>query len=180
VGLSPVDARRTQEAAEHIGQHATVAVVVRFTMGVEPYAGNIGQPACCCSAMGRRVLHGRRARRRPARLRLPGLRPGPTGPAGTVSSALVGQASVPTLVPLMRQLGGAAGGGVHRHTAHKSGRVNLWQAGLGPSKRPTARALDPPELPCCGSAPPESNRRPQPHHRCAGGSQGRAAPHVPT
>jgi hypothetical protein len=30
------------------------------------------------------------------------------------------------------------------------------------------------------SPPPESNRRPHPYHRCAGGSRRRAAPHVPT
>jgi hypothetical protein len=29
------------------------------------------------------------------------------------------------------------------------------------------------------SPPPESNRRPHPYHRCAGGSQRRTAPHVP-
>jgi hypothetical protein len=30
------------------------------------------------------------------------------------------------------------------------------------------------------SPPPESNRRPHPYHRCAGGSRRRAVPHVPT
>jgi hypothetical protein len=35
-----------------------------------------------------------------------------------------------------------------------------------------------PKLPY--GAPPESNRRPHPHHRCAGGSQRRAPPHIPT
>jgi hypothetical protein len=34
-----------------------------------------------------------------------------------------------------------------------------------------------PKLPC--ASPSESNRRPHPYHRCAGGSQRRAAAHVP-
>jgi hypothetical protein len=39
-----VDGPEIREAAEHIGQHATVAVVVGFTAGVEPHARREGGP----------------------------------------------------------------------------------------------------------------------------------------
>ena len=57
----------------------------------------------------------------------------------------------------------------------------LANGGSGLSGHATGRVLDPAwAAGLWWSPPPESNRRPHPYHRCAGGSQRRATPHVTT
>jgi hypothetical protein len=67
-----------------------------------------------------------------------------------------------------------------RLKTYKSSWQTFWQTAATGPRPGKSRAPNPAWPAGLGwSPPPESNRRPHPYHRCAGGSQRQAAPHNP-